>query len=383
MISHRHHDRKEADNDDCYSGNAQPNPTCSRPSGAGSVSGAKFALHGSGLQYSGLNSPVGSANETVGQPYHKISKFMKSNTTNNHKSLTRFAWLSIAAAVLTIALKAVAYLITGSVGLLSDALESIVNLVGALMALAMLTIAARPADEDHAYGHSKAEYFSSGVEGTLILVAAVSIGVAAVQRLITPKPLEQIGLGLGVSVVASIVNLSVALVLLKASKRYNSITLEANSQHLMTDVWTSAGVLAGVGAVALTGWERLDPIVAFIVAGNIIWSGVRIVRKSVLGLMDTALPAEEQSAILRVLEEHSQGGVQYHALRTLQAGTRSFVSFHVLVPGEWTVQRGHDLLERIESDIRLGLPNITVFTHLESLNDPASWNDTTLVSVQE
>ena len=303
---------------------------------------------------------------------------MKSNTTNNHKSLTRFAWLSIAAAVLTIALKSVAYLITGSVGLLSDALESIVNLVGALMALAMLTIAARPADEDHAYGHSKAEYFSSGTEGTLILVAAVSIGVAAVQRLITPKPLEQIGLGLGVSVVASIVNLSVAIVLLKASKRYNSITLEANSQHLMTDVWTSAGVLAGVGAVTLTGWEKLDPIVAFIVAGNIIWSGVRIVRKSVLGLMDTALPAEEKSAILRVLEEYSQGGVQYHALRTRQAGTRSFVSFHVLVPGEWTVQRGHDLLERIESDIRLGLPNITVFTHLESLNDPASWNDTTL-----
>ena len=198
------------------------------------------------------------------------------------------------------------------------------------------------------------------------------------KRLITPKPLEQIGLGLGVSVVASIVNLSVALVLLRASKRYNSITLEANSQHLLTDVWTSAGVLAGVGAVALTGWERLDPIVAFIVAGNIVWSGVRIVRKSVLGLMDTALPAEEQSMIARVLEEHSQTGVEYHALRTRQAGTRSFVSFHVLVPGKWTVHRGHDLLERIESDLRLALPNLTVFTHLESINDPVSWDDTTL-----
>ncbi len=202
---------------------------------------------------------------------------MTSNTTDR-SSLTRFAWLSIGAAVVTIALKTVAYLLTGSVGLLSDALESVVNLVGALMALAMLTIAARPADEDHAYGHSKAEYFSSGVEGTLILVAAVSIIVTAIPKLITPKPLEQVGLGLGVSVAASLVNLGVALILLKAGKRYNSITLEADAQHLMTDVWTSVGVLAGVGAVALTGWERLDPIVAFIVAANIIWSGVRIVR---------------------------------------------------------------------------------------------------------
>ncbi len=246
------------------------------------------------------------------------------------------------------------------------------------MAFAMLTIAARPADEEHAYGHSKAEYFSSGVEGTLILVAAISIGVAAFQRLFAPKPLEQIGLGLGVSIVASIVNLSVALVLLRASKRYNSITLEANSQHLMTDVWTSAGVLAGIGAVALTGWERLDPIVAIIVAGNIIWSGVRIMRKSVLGLMDTALTAGEQSAIQRVLDEYRQNGVEFHALRTRQAGMRNFVSFHVLVPGEWTVQRGHDLLERIENDLCVELPNIIVFTHLESLDDPASWNDTNL-----
>ncbi|MCX7681482.1 MAG: cation diffusion facilitator family transporter [Anaerolineae bacterium] len=296
----------------------------------------------------------------------------------DRSSLTRFAWLSIAAAVLTIALKAVAYLLTGSVGLLSDAVESLVNLVGALMALAMLTIAARPADEDHPYGHSKAEYFSSGVEGTLILVAAVSIGVAAIQRLIVPKPLEQIGLGLGVSIVASLVNLFVALVLLRAGKRYHSVTLEANAQHLMTDVWTSAGVLIGVGAVALTDLERLDPIVALLVAGNISWSGVRIIQKSVLGLMDTALPLEEQNAIQRVLERYRETGVQYHALRTREAGARRFVSFHVLVPGVWTVQHGHSLLERIESDLHLALPNATVFTHLESLNDPASWDDTAL-----
>jgi len=302
-------------------------------------------------------------------------------TTNpkDRSSLTRFAWLSIGAAVLTIGLKTVAYFLTGSVGLLSDALESVVNLVGAMMALAMLTIAARPADEDHTYGHSKAEYFSSGVEGTLILIAAVSIVITAIPRLITPKPLEQVGLGLGISVAASLVNLVVALVLSKAAKRYNSITLEADAQHLMTDVWTSVGVLAGVGLVALTGWERLDPIVAIIVAANIVWSGVGIVRKSALGLMDTALPIEEQAILKGILEKYTQEkGVEYHALRSRQSGSRQFVSFHVLVPGKWTVHRGHRLLESIEADIRHAMPSVTVFTHLESLNDPTSWDDTNL-----
>lgn len=287
-------------------------------------------------------------------------------------SLTRFAWLSIAAAILTIALKAIAYLLTGSVGLLSDAMESFVNLVGAIMALAMLTIAARPADADHAYGHSKAEYFSSGVEGTLILLAAISIAATAIPRLINPKPLEQVGLGLGVSVAASLVNLLVARVLLRAGKKHHSITLEANARHLMTDVWTSGGVLAGVGAVALTGWVRLDPVVACLVAANIVWSGVGIVRKSVSGLMDTALPIEDQNKIQKILEPYVQNGIQYHALRTRQSGARQFVSFHVLVPSLWTVERGHQLLEDIETDIRRILPGATVFTHLESLNDPAS-----------
>jgi cation diffusion facilitator family transporter len=307
----------------------------------------------------------------------RLIEAMTSDTATR-SPLTHFAWLSIAAAVLTMALKAVAYMLTGSVGLLSDAVESLVNLVGALMALAMLAIAARPADEEHAYGHGKAEYFSSGVEGTLILLAAVSIGGAATHRLLVPQPLEQIGLGLGVSSVAAVVNLWVALVLLRTGKRAHSITLEANAQHLLTDVWTSAGVLIGVGAVALTGWERLDPLVALMVAGNIVWTGVCIVRQSVMGLMDTALPLEEQKAIQRVLERYRQTGVLHHGLRTRQAGARRFVSFHVLVPGRWTVQRGHELLERIEADLRLTLPNTTVFTHLESLNDPASWDDTTL-----
>ena len=209
---------------------------------------------------------------------------MRNSAGSASPNLARFAWLSIGAALLTILLKAGAYLLTGSVGMLSDAMESGVNLAGALMALAMLSIAARPADEDHAYGHSKAEYFSSGVEGTLILVAAVSIAYAAIQRLIEPQPLEQIGLGLIVSVVASAVNLGVAVVLLRAGRQYRSVTLEANARHLMTDVWTSAGVLLGVVLVAWTGWLRLDPMIALLVAANIVWSGVGIVRKSVAGL---------------------------------------------------------------------------------------------------
>jgi cation diffusion facilitator family transporter len=289
--------------------------------------------------------------------------------------LTRFAWISIAAAVVTILLKTAAYWLTGSVGLLSDAVESLVNLAGGLMALSMLTIAARPEDEGHAFGHSKAEYFSSGFEGSLILLAAASIGFAAAQRLIHPKPIEQIGLGLAVSVGASLVNLGVALLLLRASKRYRSITLEANAHHLFTDVWTSAGVLVGVGAVAFTGWQRLDPMVAILVACNIVWTGVGIVRKSVSGLMDTALPEEEQEALKDVLEAHAKAGILFHAIRTRQAGSQRFVSLHVLVPGTWTVLDAHNLLERLEADIREALPSIHVDSHVEPLDDSASWDD--------
>jgi cation diffusion facilitator family transporter len=290
-------------------------------------------------------------------------------------ALTRFAWLSIAAALATMGLKAAAYLLTGSVGLLSDALESGVNLAGAVMALAMLTIAARPEDEEHAYGHSKAEYFASGVEGTLILGAAVTIAWEALRRFHTPHPLEKLGGGLAVSVVASLVNLAVALVLRRAGTRSRSITLTANADHLLADVWTSAGVLAGVGAVALTGWQWLDSLVALGVAANIVWTGFRIVRESVLGLMDTALPAAEMEAVRGVLDGYAQGGVEFHALRTRQSGARRFVSVHVVVPGDWTVHHGHQLLERIEADIRGVVPNANVLTHLESLDDPTSWED--------
>jgi len=294
------------------------------------------------------------------------------------KSLTRFAWLSIGAAVITIGLKTGAYLITGSVGLLSDAVESLVNLIGGIMALAMLTIAARPADEEHAYGHGKAEYFSSGVEGGLILVAALSIAGAAIVRLITPKPLQELGAGLVVSLAASGVNLIVALLILRAGRRHNSITLEANARHLLTDVWTSVGVLVGIGVVALTGWQRLDPIVALLVAANIVWAGAGIVRRSIGGLMDTMLSAQDLAAVRKVFEGYEKGGVQFHALRTRQSGMRKFISVHVLVPGDWTVHRGHELLERIEDDIRDAIADAVVFTHLESLDDPASWEDQTL-----
>lgn len=294
------------------------------------------------------------------------------------QSLTRFAWLSIVAALVTIGLKTAAYLITGSVGLLSDAVESLVNLVGGVLALAMLTIAERPADEDHAYGHSKAEYFSSGVEGTLIVIAAASIAAAAIQRLLVPRPLEQVGLGLAVTAVAALVNLVVAMMLLRTGRKANSITLEANAHHLLTDVWTSAGVIAGVGAVVITGWVWLDPVIALLVAVNIVRTGIGIVHRSILGLMDAALPPDQRSLIDRALEPYRQQGVAFHAMRTRQSGARRFVSTHVLVPGDWTVQKGHELLDRIEADIRAVIPDATVFTHLESLDDPASWEDVSL-----
>jgi cation diffusion facilitator family transporter len=290
-------------------------------------------------------------------------------------SLTRYAWLSIAAAVATILLKGWAYLLTGSVGLLSDALESFVNLAGALMALAMLTVAARPPDEDHAYGHGKAEYFSVGLEGALILVAAASIAIAAVDRLLHPRALEQVGVGLAVSVVASAINFAVAMVLMRAARAHRSATLEADAHHLLTDVWTSAGVLVGVGAVVLTGWQWLDPVVALAVAVNIVWTGSRIMYKSVAGLMDAALPEEDQRVLRALLQRYAEQGIEYHALRTRQSGARRFVSLHVLVPPEWSVQQGHDTLERIEADIRRALPPVTVFTHLEPLGDPAAMGD--------
>jgi cation diffusion facilitator family transporter len=290
-------------------------------------------------------------------------------------SLVRFAWLAIAAAIATIGLKAAAWWLTGSVGLLSDALESFVNLAAAVVTLAMLTVAARPPDEEYAYGYSKAEYFASGLEGTLILVAAVLIGIAAVERLLAPQPLERVGIGLAISVVASAVNFGAARVLARAGRHYNSIALEAGAKHLMTDVWTSAGVVVGVALVALTGWLWLDPAIAIAVAAHIVWAGVGIVRRSVVGLLDRALPETERRAIEAALDAFRTQGIEFHALRTRAAAGRSFVSMHVLVPGAWSVQRGHDVVEEIEARVRDAVPSASVFTHIEPLEDPASYRD--------
>jgi cation diffusion facilitator family transporter len=291
-------------------------------------------------------------------------------------SLQKYAWLSIGAAIATILLKTAAFRLTGSVGFLSDAAESLVNLVGAIVALIMLTIAARPADESHAHGHSKAEYFSSGIEGSLILIAAIMIAYAAVQRLFDPQPLEEVGIGVVVAAAASTINFCVARVLLKAGKQYDSITLEADGKHLMTDVWTSVGVIAGVVAVAITGWLRLDPIIALLVAANIVWTAVGLLRRSVAGLMDASLPEDERAAVVKVLDRYKSQGVEYHALRTRQAAAQRFVSFHFLVPGSWTVQHGHALLEQIENEIGQALPGANVTAHLEPLEDPVSFADT-------
>ena len=300
---------------------------------------------------------------------------MRGTVSLTQPSLTRYAAVSIAAAVATILLKGGAYVLTGSVGLLSDALESLLNLLAAVVALIALSVAARPADEDHAYGHNKAEYFSSGFEGGLILVAAVSIAYLAVRRLLQPQAIEAAGEGLGVSAAASVINLVVARVLFRAGRQHGSVALEADAHHLMTDVWTSVGVIAGVGAAALTDWRLLDPLVALAVAANIVRTGVQLLRRSALGLLDTALPEPTRKEIQAVLDAHATEGVHYHALRTRQAGRWHFISFHVLVPGDWTVQRGHDLLEHIEDAIRARVPFSTVFTHLEPVEDPASFED--------
>lgn len=291
-------------------------------------------------------------------------------------SLTRYAWLSIAAAVVTIALKSIAYLVTDSVSLLSDALESVVNLFAAVVTLAALHIAQRPADAEHQHGHEKAEYFASGVEGGLIFAAAALIVASAVGRLLRPVELGALDVGAAISAAASAVNLAAARVLLTVGRRRGSVALEADGQHLMTDVWTSVGVIAGILAVRATGWAMLDPLLAIAVAVNILWTGARLVHQSGMGLLDTAVPAATREQLAAILDRHSAvEQTQWHALRTRQAGARRFISVHVLVPGSWSVQRGHDLCERIEAELAAAWPKTTVLTHLEPLDDAASFAD--------
>jgi len=290
--------------------------------------------------------------------------------------LERFAWLSIGAAVATITLKTLAWWLTGSVGLLSDALESVVNLAAAMLALSMLRLAASPPDDDHPYGFSKAEYLSAGIEGALIVLAAAGILIAAIPRLMEPRPLDMPGLGLGLTAAATAINFAVARVLIRAGHRHHSITLEADGRHLMTDVWTSVGVFVGVALVFMTGLYWLDPVIALAVAAQIIWTGVALVRRSVSGLLDAAISRDEQNEVTKLFAEYSRRyGVTFHALRTRQAGARRFISFHLLVPDAWPVVQAHRLSEELEERIRSMVPNAGVLTHIEPISDPASYDD--------
>jgi cation diffusion facilitator family transporter len=297
--------------------------------------------------------------------------------------LFKLLWLAVAAAIATIALKTTAWVLTGSVGLLSDAAESVVNLVAAVVAMLALRWALKPADSEHAYGHAKAEYFSAGVEGAMIVVAAILIAATALPRLLDPQPLDEVGVGVAISTGASLFNLGVGALLLLEGRRHRSIILEADGRHLLTDVWTSAGVLLAIVLVALTGWNVIDPLIALAVAVNIIVTGLRLVLRSVGGLMDRGLDAPERAQIASVLAEFEREGIEFHALRTRQAGSRAFVSLHVLVPGAWSVQRGHDVTEEVEQALLRALPHATVFTHLEPAEDPRSFADVSLDRVSD
>lgn len=294
------------------------------------------------------------------------------------KTLTRLLWLSVAAAVLTIALKVSAWHLTGSVGLLSDAAESLINLVAALIALMAFRWAAQPPDEEHAYGHAKAEYVSAGIEGALICAAAVTIAILGARRVLDPEPITDVGIGLALTGVAALINLAVGVKLVRAGRAHRALAVEADGRHLLSDVWTSAAVIAGVAVVWATGWARLDGLIAIAVAAHIVVMGIRLVRRSAGGLMDRAIDSAGQEAIAGVLDEFRTTGVAFHALRTRQAGRRSFVSMHILVPGDWTVARGHDLSEEVEARVRSVLPGAVVFTHIEPAEDPRSFADAVL-----
>lgn len=283
--------------------------------------------------------------------------------------------LSVATSLVTMALKFGAYFLTGSVGLLSDALESFVNLGAALVAATTLSYAHSGEDEDHNFGHEKAEYFSSGIEGALIFVAAAAIIWSALPRLAAPQPLEQVGLGLALSVAAAGANLLCGWFLLKGAREHRSITLEADAHHLLTDVWTTAGVIAAVAVVHFTGWLVLDPVIAIVVALQILWTGWSLIRRSFDGLMDRAIPDEERARIEAILGQVKARGGDYHRLRTRVSGKKSFVDVHLLVPGTMTVHEGHDLAHRLESEIEAAIPHVEVLTHLESIDDPRSWED--------
>jgi cation diffusion facilitator family transporter len=292
------------------------------------------------------------------------------------KSLKKFMYLSIAAGIATILLKFAAYRVTGSIGFFSDALESIVNLLAASFGLVMLHVSEKPADEGHEFGHSKAEYFSSAIEGALILLAAFSIIWSAIPRLINPITLENINIGLLFSVGASLVNLTVGQILIRNGKKSKSLLVEADGKHLMTDVWTSAGVIIGIFMVKITGILILDPIIAILVALNIVYTGYRLISRSTNGLMDASISESEINQVKKYLDSLKEKNITYHSLMTRQAGQRKFISFHLLVPGAWTVQQGHENADMIEETIEDMFDEpVTVTSHIEPVEDPASLKD--------
>ena len=276
--------------------------------------------------------------------------------------------LSVLVAVLTIALKTAAWWWTGSVGLLSDALESGVNLAGALFGLAMVTIARRPPDEDHPFGHHKAEYFSSAFEGALILVAALGIGWAAIERLRTPQPLEALGVGMVLSLVSTAINGALAWKMLRAAREHRSIALEADARHLFTDVWTSVGVVAGLVGVLLTGWTWLDPVLAILVALNILREAMHLMWRSTAGLMDMALEPEDQLAISAVLKGFASPELRFDHVATRVAGQRRYVDFHLHVPARWTLGEAAKLRGEVEQALMRALPGIRASIQLLPVN---------------
>lgn len=288
--------------------------------------------------------------------------------------LRKYAWLAIGTALLTALLKASAWAITGSVGLLSDAAESLVNLVAAIVALISLTIAAKPADENHHFGHGKAEYFSAALEGIMVFVAAASIIYLAINRLINPLPLESLGIGLAISLVAAVANGVVGRILVNVGTHHNSITLRADGKHLLTDLYTSVGVVVGLALVWLTGWNWMDPVLALLVGVNILITGYRLISESTAGLMDGSLPPADNARIQAILDAHTENGrVEFHAVRTRVSGARQFMEMHMLVPGDWSVQHGHDALEELVDRIVGEYPAMHVTGRLEPISDPSSY----------
>ena len=291
------------------------------------------------------------------------------------RDLSRFAWLSIAAALVTITLKTVAWQLTGSVGLLSDAAESVVNLVAAVAVLIALRVAAMPADKNHHFGHAKAEYFSAALEGMMIFVAALVILYTSVDRFLHPRPIENVGIGLAVSVLASVVNGVVAVILLRAGRQYRSLTLTADGKHLLTDVWTSAGVIVGVGLAAATGWLWLDPVVAIGVALNILREGVQLVWRSSQGLMDEALEPEVIAEIEQTLAQFKHRTIRFDHVSSRRSGSRRFVDLHMHMPADWTLGRAAAVRSSVEQALMSAVPGLRCTIQLLPMDVEAHFDD--------